>query len=311
MEPLLGNLVDSSSLNMMRNATWTLSNLCKGKHQCYPAWEQVAPALPTLARLIFSHDEEVLIDACWALSYLSDGSNERIQAIIEAGVVCRVVELLSHSSPLVQTPALRTVGNIATGDDLQTQVVINASVLPCLTMLLNSPQKGIKREACRSISNISAGNKDQIQAVIDVVAIPRLIELLGNSPFDVKKEAAWALRNVASGGSIEQIEYIVECNLIPPLCELLVCNDAGIVLVALEGLEKLLQVGQNENGTNEHACKIVECDGLDKIDSLQHHLNNAIYSKSVYILETYFGGEEEYLEKSSTDRTNGCYYFGI
>ena len=66
--------------------------------------------------------EQVLTDACWALSYLSDGQNDKIQAVIEAGVCQRLVELLIHSSPAVQTPALRTVGNIVTGDDLQTQV---------------------------------------------------------------------------------------------------------------------------------------------------------------------------------------------
>ena len=64
----------------------------------------------------------MLTDACWALSYLSDGQNDKIQAVIEAGVCQRLVELLIHSSPAVQTPALRTVGNIVTGDDLQTQV---------------------------------------------------------------------------------------------------------------------------------------------------------------------------------------------
>lgn len=65
---------------------------------------------------------QVLTDACWALSYLSDGQNDKIQAVIEAGVCQRLVELLIHTSPAVQTPALRTVGNIVTGDDLQTQV---------------------------------------------------------------------------------------------------------------------------------------------------------------------------------------------
>ena len=61
--------------------------------------------------------------------YLSDSPNEKIQAVIEAGVCRRLVELLMHNSPSVQTPALRTVGNIVTGDDLQTKTMIDLSAL--------------------------------------------------------------------------------------------------------------------------------------------------------------------------------------
>jgi hypothetical protein len=43
---------------------------------------------------------------------LSDGSNDKIQAVIEAGIPRRLVELLMHASTSVQTPALRSVGNI-------------------------------------------------------------------------------------------------------------------------------------------------------------------------------------------------------
>ena len=56
--------------------------------------EQVKPALSALQRLIHSQDEEVLTDAYWALSYLSDGTNDKIQAVIESGVFPRLVELL-------------------------------------------------------------------------------------------------------------------------------------------------------------------------------------------------------------------------
>lgn len=49
-----------------------------------------------------SGDEEVLTDACWALSYLSDGTNDKIQAVLESGVCPRLVELLmSVSSSLI------------------------------------------------------------------------------------------------------------------------------------------------------------------------------------------------------------------
>lgn len=57
-------------------------------------WFQTRPALQALQHLIHSTDEEVLTDACWALSYLSDGTNDKIQAVIEAGVCPRLVELL-------------------------------------------------------------------------------------------------------------------------------------------------------------------------------------------------------------------------
>ena len=66
---------------------------CRGKNPP-PDWNMIAPALPVLAKLIYAQDEEVLTDACWAISYLSDGANEKIQAVIEAGVSRRLVELL-------------------------------------------------------------------------------------------------------------------------------------------------------------------------------------------------------------------------
>jgi HEAT repeat protein len=312
LQPLLTCMTDNQRLSMLRNATWTLSNFCRGKPQ--PIFEWVAPALPTLAHMIYSNDEEVLTDAAWALSYLSDGPNDRIQKVIEAGVCRRLVELLNHLSFSVVTPALRTVGNIVTGDDLQTQIVINCGALSRLGALLLSPKKGIRKEACWTISNITAGTKDQIQCVFDNTIIPPLVELLKNAEFDIKKEAAWAISNATSGGSPEQIKYIVEQHCIPPLCELLDAKDARIVTVALEGIDNILRVGQDEaekagQATSAYAETVEGHGGLDKIESLQSHEQHDIYEKASRIISKYYGYEDE-ATALAPEVQNGQFGFG-
>ncbi|XP_051144916.1 importin subunit alpha-4-like [Andrographis paniculata] len=296
--PLLAQLNDKSKLSMLRNATWTLSNFCRGKPPT--PFEQVRSALPVLRQLIHLNDEEVLTDACWALSYLSDGTNDKIQAVIEAGVCQRLVELLLHPSPSVLVPALRTVGNIVTGDDAQTQFVIDNRALPCLQQLLTGNyKKSIKKEACWTISNITAGNRAQIQAVIQAEIFHPLVQLLQHAEFDIKKEAAWAISNATSGGSPEQIRFLATQGCIKPLCDLLICPDPRIVTVCLEGLENILKVGEADkenglnNGINIYAQMIDDCEGLDKIENLQSHDNNEIYEKAVKILEKYWVEEDE------------------
>lgn len=295
--PLTRHMHHQAPLCFIRNSVWTISNFCRGKP---PAeFSKVAPLLPTLASAIYSGDAEILTDALWTLSYLSDGDNARVQTCVEAGITGRVVQLLVHQLPSVQVPALRTVGNIVTGDDIQTQLAINAGALPCLLMLLNTNKKAVKKEAAWTISNIMAGNKDQIAAVIDCNIVHVIVGLLNTGDYEIRKEAVWCISNATSGGTAEQMAFLVRCGAIPPLVDTLALeNDTKMVTVALEGIENILKSGDAKYKVKENAAnvnpyvEVCTSAGLPwHIQTLMECNHKALADKATKIMDEYFPHE--------------------
>lgn len=78
----------------------------------------------------------------------------------------------------LQTPSLRSVGNIVTGTDEQTQAVLGAGALSMFPALLRHHKNNIQKEAAWTLSNITAGRDYQIQEVINAGLVPYLVDVL-------------------------------------------------------------------------------------------------------------------------------------
>ena len=166
MSQLLLESIEKKAFQLIKNGSWALSNIIRGKPT--PLFSKLKPAVPAICQTIIHYDDpEVLSETLWALTYMSDGAGKDVGCIFETGILKRLLNLLLHSSLSIAVGALRTLGNLVTGDDQFTIEVINAGALNQLNLLLGNPKPAMRREAAWAVSNFTASSSTVLNFILN------------------------------------------------------------------------------------------------------------------------------------------------
>jgi HEAT repeat protein len=306
IKPLAQILANSESNSMLaRNCAWCITNLLRGKP--LPSLDEIFFLIPVLAETLKNNmRKEILTDAMWGLSYISDAGEKAIIKILESGALEPIVKLLDCPHNNIVLPAIRALGNFVTGEDTETQTVLEAGVLPHLHILLGHDDAAIRKEACWTLSNICAGTVTQVATIIETGIFEKLVQMVDEDLYEIQREAGWSISNTTALKEPSIIQQVVEKKGLQAMCSVLKQKtDAKTSVVLLEGLKNCLEVGKksflDENGENPFTYIIEECGGLDTIEGLQMHTNQHVYELAVEIIEKFFQVEEIDLANEDMD----------
>lgn len=318
MEALQLNIQQPANESLLSNVIWTVSNLCRAKPK--PDLAKIRIILPDLLNVLRSWNSlnaETVQDALWALSYVSDGDDIHINAVLETGgsellqILVGILRTGVSGDNKLLAPSLRILGNFASGTEIQTQAVIDAGVLDVAIAILDMPNKNLRKEMCWLLSNIAAGTPLQIDSFVRTKHLAeRVVELATDSEWQTKKEAIWTVSNVCTGGSDSHISALIENNTVEAMSSVLdLTGESRMIIVALDALKSIFEANERQGLNYLHIFD--ECGGIEKLEDLQSHTDNVVYEKAIGMIDEFFGEEDNEDENLAPKFDENGFTFGM
>lgn len=149
--------------------------------------------------------------------------------------------LLRHKKANIQKEAAWTLSNITAGRDSQIQEVINSGVIPHLIEMLSRVCPSLFLYIYKYAPNSSCCS---VTICCSLVATSLSFPPPLKCDYKTQKEVVWALTNFTSGGTIQQVIFLVQSNVLEPLLGLLSSKDSKIVLVILDAITNIFLVSE-------------------------------------------------------------------
>jgi hypothetical protein len=226
MKHLLHMINHSDKFFVLKNATETFSQCCRGKSTDFSASRA---ALNALTQLFVTYDIGVLRHACWALFHLLDGLEyEDVRSVMKTQYFLKhVIDLLKRASFELEEPILKSLYLITKADKAGgIDAIIRCEGIAAISKSLSTPHEENRKLACCTIGKLISGSSDRFQAVIDSNGVFLLFNIMTQKHNE--KIALCVIYEAVEVATPLQIQYLVAQDCVKHICAFLTTEVKAI-----------------------------------------------------------------------------------
>ena len=289
---IVKDLIDNcnnSDFGIRQMSYWVLSTVCAGKPRI--SLELSKEIMTVVADGLRLDHDEIIENSAYIASFLTENYNEIVSIVIQTEIMEEIFELLNKNNSKTLLPALKVLGNIASGTDRETNHLVKLGILNKIYHLLNSSNTDLKREVYFILSNILSGSDESIESVINSPCMPVIISTMTSPDPLLRKEAVIGICNSTYTKSYNIIMQLVKINVLNGLIRNLEDHDPGLISSAMTGIRNILRMLQqilSQDKWIDFLVSFLEAEGVQKLEDLLMHSNEKIVSEAQEILDEFF-----------------------
>ncbi|GMR59323.1 hypothetical protein PMAYCL1PPCAC_29518, partial [Pristionchus mayeri] len=279
---LLPNVNDSDMV-LLRNTVWMASLLIRGT----PTEAYTLPLLSLLSEKLAVPDFDIVKDVCAAFSGAAE-STENEELILDE-IIPTLVSLISSSPTHLLCPLVQTIVSLFEESRDFIDRFLECGILESMRIILS--QSETCADACWILGVIIDPPSRRKMVAVNEDLLSQVATILGRGTYDQRKECVEVV-HLLLGDSPSSLLRSFSHSCIPSLCDLLTVMDARLVHTVLQILLSILNQDLTQ-GVRHAATRIEECDGLSKLEFLQHSRTIEVSMLAIEIVDLHFDRDEE------------------